>query len=77
MLPTDRGRIYILICLILMLAVVAGCSNGDSPRKINLETVESPWKVEKQTTDRSVRIAFGVMFTPKEGFVDRLGGAGG
>jgi phosphonate transport system substrate-binding protein len=69
MLPIDRGRIYILLCLILMMAVVAGCSNDDTPRKINLEAVESFQKVEKQTADRPVRIAVGGMITPREGFV--------
>lgn len=51
-----------------MLAVFARCSKDDTPRKINLEAVESIQGNERQPAENRVRIAVGGMITPREGF---------
>lgn len=68
MLPINKGSMLkSLLYIILMLAVVAGCSNEDTPRKIRLERTEPSQIIERHPSERPVRIAVGGMITPREG----------
>lgn len=63
----DRGRILILILIILGLTIVYGCRN-DQPREINLEKREPSKTVQRQPAEKPLRIVVGGMITPREGF---------
>jgi len=63
-----RMKSALVVVLSLFLAGMAACSNGDSPKKINLKQTEVPEKREQPAED-ALRIAVGGMITPREGFV--------
>lgn len=60
-------RRLLLIALVLAVAGITGCRNGEQPKKISLEKRETGSVARGKDHEKHLRIAVGGMITPKEG----------
>ncbi|MBI5055885.1 MAG: phosphate/phosphite/phosphonate ABC transporter substrate-binding protein [Nitrospirae bacterium] len=60
-------KIFSLLLISLVLAVIANCKKAES-QKVDIENKEITTPVEKPSNGKPVRIAVGGMITPREGF---------
>lgn len=60
-------RKLLVIALVLAVAGITGCRNGEQPKKISLQKREPVSVIRNNGDEKHLRIAVGGMITPKEG----------